>query len=148
MATAVGTCGKALASGSIVLMARIVDRAGATIRPSDVKAIDYSAYEVDPYWPEQLTAVRGHRAVRLDVGDVLFDSPQVGRSWSVDNVGYNFRHEIRFARGRTLPTNDERYEVVYQLALFNGRRIAVRFKLRCAVLGYPLPSPPAKGEGV
>jgi hypothetical protein len=148
VATAMGICSKANASGSIVLMARIVDRAGAAIRPADVLAIDYSASEVDPYWPEQLTAVRGHRAVPLAVGEVLFDALQGGRSWSVDEVGYNFRHEIRFARGRTLPTNDARYEVVYQLTLFNGRRITVRFKLRCAVLGYPLPSHPLKGEGV
>lgn len=147
MAIANSICSEALASGSIVLMARIVDGAGTAIRPLDVRAIDYSVYEVDPYWPEQLSVTRGHRSERVNVRDVLFDSLRVGRCWSVDDVGYNFRHEIKFARP-ALSRNDERYEVVYQLTLFNGHRIAVRFKLRCAVLGNPLPGPPPKGEGV
>jgi hypothetical protein len=121
---------EALASGSIVVMARIVDGAGAAIRPLDMRAIDYSVYEVDPYWPEQLTAVRGHRAVPLAVQDVFFDSPQVGRSWSVDDVGYNFRHEIRLGSEPLLPKIEQRYEVAYQLTLFNGRRTSVRFTLR------------------
>jgi hypothetical protein len=143
-----GICGKTLASGSIALMARIVDSAGAGIRPSDVLAIEYSAYEIDPYWPEQLTVVRGHRAVPLAVPHVLFDWVQVGDGWGVDDMGYNFRHEIRFAGDEPLQGAGPRFEVAYQLTFVGGRRTSVRFKLRCSALDNPLPGPPPKGEGV
>ncbi len=113
-------------------MARIVDRVGAAIRPPDVVAVEYSAYEVDPYWPEQLTVMRGHHAVPLATRDVLFDSPQVGRYWSLDDVGYNFRHELTFDCRERLPKAEQRFEVVYQLTMRNGCRTTVRFKLRCA----------------
>lgn len=133
MATANGICGTTLERGAIVLMARIVDGGGGAIRPLDVRAIHYSVYEVDPFLPEQLTAVRGHRAIPLAVGDVLFESPQVGRSWSVDDVGYNFRHEIRLGGEPLLPKIVRRYEVAYRMTMLHGCRTSVRFLLRhCA----------------
>jgi hypothetical protein len=146
MATANGICSKALASGSIVLMARIVDGAGAAIRPSDVTALEYSAYEVDPFWPEQLTVLRGHHAVALAARDVLFDSPQVDSGWGVDDVGYNFRHEIKFAGDEPLQRARERIEVAYQLTFVSGRRTSVRFILQCSVLETPSPALPARGR--
>ncbi len=113
-------------------MARIVDRTGVAIRPSDVLALEYSAYEVDPFWPEQLTVVRGHHAVPLDACRVLFDSPQAGRFWSLDKVGYNFWHEVTLDCRDPLPNAQQRFEVAYQLTMVNGGRSIVRFKLRCA----------------
>jgi hypothetical protein len=114
-------------------MARIVEGAGAAIRLSDVVAVEYSAYEVDPFWPEQLTALRGHRAVPLATRDVLFDSPQIGRFWTLDDVGYNFRHELAFDSGEMLANAEQRYEVTYQLTMATGGRMTVRFKLRCSM---------------
>jgi hypothetical protein len=128
---AMSICSKAVANRSIVLMARIVDGEGVAIRPLDVRAIECSVYEVDPYCPEQLTAVRGHRAVRLAARDVLFDSPRIGRSWSVDEVGYNFRHEIRLVRKPLLPRTELGYEIAYELTMIGGRRSTMRFSLRC-----------------
>jgi hypothetical protein len=133
MATANGMCGKALASGTIVLMARIVDAAGAAIRPSDVAAMEYSAYEVDPFWPEQLTVLRGHRAAPLATRGVLFDSPQVGRGWSLDDDGYNYRHELSFDCCERWPDTEQRFVVAYQLTMAGGGRATVRFKLRCSM---------------
>ncbi|HEX2475506.1 MAG TPA: hypothetical protein VHK01_12210 [Lacipirellulaceae bacterium] len=147
MATANGICNRTVAGGSIVLMARIVDGAGAAIRPSDVVAIEYSACEVDPFWPEQLTVVRGHHAVPLDTRDVLLDSPQVGRFWSLDDVGYNFRHELTFDSRERSPSAEQRFEVVYQLTMKNGSRTTVRFKLRCSMAGEPPPQPSPQGGG-
>jgi len=139
-------CIKAIASRSIVLMARIVDRAGTPIRRSDVIAIEYSLYESDLCWPEQLTVVGGQRRVPLAIGDVLFDSPQVGRSWNVDDVGYNFRHEIEF--GCPPSKAGWRYELAYRLTIKSVRMATVRFKLRCSMFGNPLPNFPRKEEGV
>ena len=129
MATANGICSKRLASGSVVLMARIVDGDGMAIRRSEVIAVEYSLYEVDACWPEQLTAVRGGRAVPLAVGDVLFDSPQIGHFWSVDEVGYNFRHEVDFGWDQPLAKTGWCYEVVYQLTMTTGQTANVRFRI-------------------
>jgi hypothetical protein len=131
MATAKGIRGTALKSGSAILMARILDGAGVAIRRSDVIAIEYSAYELDPCWPEQLTAICGHRAIALAVDEVLFDSPQVGRLWSLDDVGYNFRHEIHFGWDRVFPKAALRYEMRYELVSVSGEKTIVRFMLRC-----------------
>ena len=146
-ATANGICCKALASWSIVLMARIVDAAGVALRPSDVIGLEYSAYEVDPFWPEQLTVLRGHHAVPLAAREVLLDSLRVGRFWSLDDVGHNFRHELTFDWRERSPNAEQRFEVAYRLTMVHGGRTTVRFKLRCTTLENPLPSPPRKGEG-
>jgi hypothetical protein len=148
MTIANGICSKALASGSIVLMARIVDGAGAPIRRSDVIAIEYSLYEIDPCWPEQYTVVRDHREVLLAARDLLFDSLQVGRLWSMDDVGYNFRHEFAVGFIPEFAEAGRRYEVAYQLTTADWRRTSVRFRFGSAVLGNPRPDPPLKGEGV
>lgn len=140
MATANGICSKALASWSIVLMARIVDRAGATIRPLDVRAIEYSLCEVDPYWPAQLTALRSHRAVPLAVRDVLFDSLQDGRAWTVDDLGFNFRHEINFGADEPSSQAGCCYELVYRLTMKIGQTTTVRFLLGCSMLDARYPA--------
>ena len=143
---AMSICSKEVGRGLAVLMARIVDSDGVAIRPSDVSAIEYSVYELDPFWPEQLSVMRGHRAVRLDVGDVLFDSLQVGRCWGIDDVGYNFRHEIQLVQERPVSNAEYGYEVLYQLTLCNGRRTSVRFKLRSLHRETPSPALPARGR--
>jgi hypothetical protein len=111
-----------------------------------VVGIEYWVYEVDPFWPEQLTVMRGHRAVPLSARKVLFNSLQTGNGWGVDGVGYNFRHEIQLAREPSLPKSGQRYEVAHQLTLLKGCRTGVRFILRCAEPEKPLPGPPPRGR--
>jgi hypothetical protein len=131
MATANGIFSKALASGPVIVMARIVDYRGAPIRRSDVSAIEYSVYELDPFWPEQLTVVRGQRAVPLVVADVLFDSLQIGRLWAVDDIGYNFRHELPDGSSSEFAKVGRLYEVAYQVTMNTGRKVNVRFRIGC-----------------
>jgi hypothetical protein len=121
-------------------MARLVDAAGDAIPPSHVSAIEYSAYEVDPFWPEQLTVIRGHHAVPLATREVLFDSPQVGGFWGVDDVGFNFRHELTLDPCAPSPSAKQRYELAYQLTMINGCRATVRFNLRCSMLDARRPA--------
>jgi hypothetical protein len=132
-------CSNVVGRGSIVLMARIVGGAGVAIRSLDVLTIEYSVYEVDPFWPEQLTVMRGHCAEPLSARDVLFDSPQVGDGWDLDDVGYNFRHEIKLMQGHPFANWKHSYEAVYQLTLCNGRRADIRFKIRRSMQGLPPP---------
>jgi hypothetical protein len=117
-------------TASAVLMARIVDRTGAEIRPSHVSSIEYSLYEIDPLWPEHLTVVRGHRDVPLCVTEVLSDALQTGSAWSVDDVGYNFRHEIAFVGRAKSHEASMRCELRYEFAMAGGEKTIVRFQLR------------------
>src|SRR5687768_14807630 len=88
----------AVRTGLLVLLARIVDRRGAAIHPAGVSAIAYSIFVSNPDQTGQVTPIAGHEGVALDVHQVLSDSLRTGGQWSVDAVGYNFRHEIEIGR--------------------------------------------------
>jgi len=103
MPQAIDIFGTAYKNGSAVLLARVVDGAGDVIQQSDVDDIQYSVFELDPCRPDTLTVVAGHEGVSLDVSDVIFDTLQTGGLWTVDAVGYNFRHEMTSARMRPSP---------------------------------------------
>jgi hypothetical protein len=117
-------------NGSAVLMARIVNRDGVCIEPGNVRAIEYSVYELDPCWPHHLNVVSSRSSVPLDVDDVLFDALDVGDLWTVDAAGYNFRHEIDFGPTARSPRSAYRYEVHYQMTLAGGQKTCVRFQIR------------------
>ena len=130
MQTATAKCGTTLQHGAAILMARLVDGGGAPIRPEHVHAIECSIFEVDPCWPNNLSIVPDYHAISLDVADVVFDSPQIGESWTVDEMGYNFRHEIACRHGQ-FPKTSFRYEVRYVFTIASGRQTVVRFILGC-----------------
>jgi hypothetical protein len=113
---------------SAVLMARIVHRDGVRVQQADVTAIEHWLCELDPCWPNNLNVVTGHAAIPLDVEDVLFDELQVVDPWTVDAVGYNFRHG--FALGNRCQRTGVAYEVRYQITLASGEQAIVRFQLR------------------
>ena len=81
-------------NGTAILMARLVDASGTPIQPATIRAIDCTIYEIDPCWPHSLTLVTGYDAVYVAVANVVFDSLQIDELWTVDDLGYNFRHEI------------------------------------------------------
>jgi hypothetical protein len=128
----------AFTTGFAILMARLVDGSGAAVRRADVLAVDYSIYELDPCWPNNLTIIAGCRHIELDVEEVLFDAVQSDNMWTVDDTGYNFRHEIRPARAQAFPKAGVDYELQYRFTSRCGQKITVRFRIRCSMLvaGY------------
>ena len=124
-----GVCGTAVRRGSIILLARIVDSDGTNIGRANVAAIDYSIYEVDPHHPGELTAVAGHETVPLEVRDVIFDSLITDYLWTVDDVGYNFRHEIALGENVVSPQADTHIDIRYVLTPTTGAKTSVRFQL-------------------
>ena len=93
-------------------------------------AIEYSIYAVDPCWPGEAAIIGGHEAVALDARDVVFDALQNGDVWTVDEVGYNFRHEIEFSLSDLFPKADAQYQVCYELTPPIGQKTIVRFQLK------------------
>jgi hypothetical protein len=61
---------------------------------------------------------------------VIFDTPRLGGLWTIDEEGYNFRHEIAVDLAAGFPKTHARYEVRYKLESVTGERAIVRFQLR------------------
>jgi len=130
MPTAKDIFGTAFKNGSAVLMARIVDASGANVQRAGIAAIEYSVFELDPCRPDNLTAVAGHDGATLVVANVIFNALQTGGLWTVDEVGYNFRHEINVGTSEAFPKAGAQYQVRYELTPTTGQKPIVRFQLR------------------
>lgn len=122
--------GTAFKNGSAVLMARIVDAAGANVQQAGISGIAYSIFELDPCRPDQLVAVAGHSNVSLTVANVIFNALETGGLWTVDDVGFNFRHEIDVGTSAAFPKAGVQYQVRYELTPTSGQKTIVRFQLR------------------
>lgn len=122
--------GTAFKNGSAVLMARIVDAAGANLQQAGLSAIEYTIFELNPCRPDVLVAVGGHDGVSLTVANVIHNALQTGGLWTVDEVGYNFRHEIDVVSSEAFPKAGVQYQVRYELTPTTGQKTIVRFQLR------------------
>jgi hypothetical protein len=122
--------GTAFKNGTAVLMARIVDAAGANVLQAGIAAIEYAVYELDPCRPDNLAAVSGHDGVSLTVANVIYNSLQTGGLWTIDEVGYNFRHEIDVSTAEAFPKAGTQYQIRYELTPTTGQKTIVRFQLR------------------
>jgi hypothetical protein len=122
--------GTVFKNGSAVLMARIVDAEGIAVQPSGVSAIEYSVFELDPCRPDVLGVISGHEGVALAVNDVVYNSLQTGGLWTVDSLGYNFRHEIDVSQDEAFPKAGALYQIRYQITPTSGQKSIVRFQVR------------------
>ena len=122
--------GTAFKKGSAVLMARIVDSDGENVQQAGISSIEYSIYELDLCRPDNLSIVAGHDGVSLSVDDVIFDVLQTGGLWTVDEEGFNFRHEIDVSESEAFPQAGVQYQVRYELLPTAGQKTIVRFQLR------------------
>jgi len=114
----------------VVLLARIVDPAGVSIRPSAVKAIECSIYKRDQFDPVKLSAIDGHCGVALDASDVIADTLQTGGSWTIDVGGYNFRHRIDLTEVAVYLCRRDQLEIHYVVTPTIGEKMIIRFQLR------------------
>ncbi len=121
--------GSAFKNGSATLMARIVGAAGANIRRSDVAAVRYTVFLLDDQDPDARTAITGHVDAVLAAADVVFDSLQTDPIWTVDAVGYNFRHVLDVSAHQAFAVAGRRYLIEYRLTPTSGQVIVVRFRI-------------------
>lgn len=122
--------GTVFKNGSAVLMARIVDSVDSNITQAAISSISYSVYEIDPCRPDLLTLVAGHDGVTAAVSSTIFDTLQTDNAWTVDAVGYNFRHELNVSTNDAFPVAGVSYQVRYELTPGSGQKVIVRFQLR------------------
>jgi hypothetical protein len=129
MAEAMDIYGTAFKNGSATLMARIVGAAGANITQADIAAIRYSVYMLDDQNPDGRAAVAGHSQVALPVYQVVFNSLQNDATWTVDAVGYNFRHVLDISSHPAFAVAGRRYLIEYALTPIAGQIILVRYRI-------------------
>jgi hypothetical protein len=129
MAEAIDIHGSALKNGSITLLARVVGQNGANVIQADLQSARYSVYLLDNRNPDSRTAIDGHTDVVLPVAQLIFDTLQVDPLWTIDAVGYNFRHVLNVSTHPVFAIADRRYLVEHRLTPVAGQVILVRFQI-------------------
>jgi hypothetical protein len=122
-----GACGTTDHHVAVVVFARIVDDRGRRIVCADVAAICYSIYAVDVHSGLRIARL-SDIALPLEVRDVLFDRLVRDRRWTVDDVGYNFRHEVEVGDHVMRFGIDGNIELVYELTPKNGDKVRLPFQ--------------------
>ena len=131
MAIARDIHGTVFRHGTAVLLARVVDAQAAAINQASVASASYTVFAVEQDNPVSLTAVTGHAAVALEVEAIVFDTLQTGGGWTVDAVGYNFRHELDVSTAEVFGEAGRTYQLRYELVPVTGQKIVFRFQLKC-----------------
>jgi hypothetical protein len=131
MALAKDFQGTVFRHGTAVMLARVVDSQGDNLNQASLASASYTIFALEPNEPEILTPVEGHADVALDVEDVIFDVLQTGNGWTVDEVGYNFRHELDVSNDEAFTEAGQVYQVRYELLPVTGQKLVFRFCLKC-----------------
>ena len=129
MPNAVDIRGQVFRDGSATLLARVVGGDGAQLTQSDITAAQYTVYLLDQNDPNLQDAVDGHEDVDVAPVNLLFDTPQLDALWTVDSVGYNFRHALEVSASAAFPLAGRAYLIVFKLTPTAGPVILVRFRL-------------------
>ena len=129
MAEANDIYGTAFKNGSVTLLARIVDQNGGNLLQGDLSALKYTVYILDDQNADSRTAVEGHVNVPLNIAEVVFNTLQMAPVWTLDTLGYNFRHVLDVSTHQAFTVAGRRYLLEYQLVPLAGQTILVRFRI-------------------
>jgi hypothetical protein len=129
MPEAIDIFGSAFKNGTATLMARIVGADGANITQADIATIKYSVYLLDDQDPDARAPQTGHAQITLPVYQVVYNSLQTDATWTVDAVGFNFRHVLDVANFPAFAIAGRRYLVEYTLTPLTGQIILLRFRI-------------------
>jgi hypothetical protein len=129
MVAAADIYGTAFKHGSVTLLARVVGQDGTPIQQADIASAKYSVYLLDDQDADSRTAVSGHGDVALSVADVIFNALQDDALWTVDQIGYNFRHALDVSEHQAFTAAGRRFLVEFELRPGAGQVILVRFRL-------------------
>jgi hypothetical protein len=114
----------------VILMARLMAGPGVVAWPAHVERITYSLYACDPHRPARRRIVGGQKGVAVKVNNVLFDSLQKCPLWTVDSLGYNFRHAFDISRDEVGPARRSPHYVHYEFISMIGLTTIIGFFLR------------------
>ncbi len=118
-------------NATATFMARVENATGQAINQVSIASIRYTVYELDFSDPSILLPITGHDQALLLKTDVVFDTLQLDAVWTVDAIGYNFRHELDVSLNEAFPKAGGVYQVRYELTPVLGQKIVFRFHMRC-----------------
>ncbi len=121
--------GTVFQNGTATLLARVVGNDGAPIVQADAATIDCSICLLDDDDPDFRQPLEGHENVELDPAAVVSNQLVVDSLWTIDAVGYNFRHEPDVSLSPAFPWAGKKYLVEYRLTPPAGQIVLVRFRL-------------------
>ncbi len=110
---------------SLVLMARLLDGAGRPVCSSEVASLRCSIREPGAREPDL--------EFEVNPREVLLPVLLIGGSWTVDDIGFNFRHNLANVAEFLItvaPEFNGRVEVRYVFTLINCTQATVRFRLK------------------
>ena len=128
MADAQDVHGSVFKNGTATCLARVVGADAANITQSDIDTITYSIYLLNDQNADTRTDVTGHTAAELVVADTIFDTLQTDAIWTVDDTGYNMKHEIVISENEAFAIAGREYLVEFSLTPNTGQLILVRFR--------------------
>ncbi len=117
-------------NSSTDLLARVVDVNGDLIMGANVASLTYSVQEHGGCVIEEGTVVDGHDKVALVVSEVFTDGLQTDGAWTVDAIGYNFRHTVDTSVNEAFLRAGYLYQVRYDLSLLDGSKVVFRYELK------------------
>ena len=117
-------------NATATFMSRVENASGLAINQASIASILYTVYELSKDDPTVLTPVTGHQNVALNISGVVYDTLQLDSAWTVDTVGYNFRHELDVSLNEAFPSAGKLYQVRYELTPVLGQKIVFRFQVR------------------
>ncbi len=129
MAGAKDIQGTVFQQATATFMARVENSAGVNLDQAAVASIKYTISVVSN--DETGSAILGHEKVALDKAAVIYNALQNDSTWTVDTVGYNFRHEIDVSQYEAFSKAGETYQVRYEVTPVSGQKIVFRFCVRC-----------------
>jgi hypothetical protein len=129
MAEACDIHGVAFKHGSVVLLARVVGADGSPLVPSRVSSACYSVELLDETDADATTPVTGHTAVPVGISGLLSETLLIDDAWEVDELGYNFRHELDVSAQPAFAIAGRNYRIVFELVPADGQVILVRFRI-------------------
>jgi hypothetical protein len=129
MADAIDIHGTAFKNGSVTLLARVVGANGENITQGDLSAVAYTVFLLDDQNPDNRTPVAAHADSPLVVAGVIFNTLQIDSTWTLDAVGYNFRHVLDVSAHPAFAVAGRRYLIEYELTPAVGQIILVRFRI-------------------
>ncbi len=129
MAGAKDIQGTVFQQATATFMARVENSAGVNLNQAAVASIKYTVSEVGR--GDTASTIAGHENVTIDKASVIFDVLQTDATWTVDSIGYNFRHEIDVSQYEAFPKAGDIYQVRYEVTPATGQKIVFRFQVRC-----------------
>jgi len=131
MAVAKDIQGTVFQNATATFMARLESSAGVNLDRAAVATIQYTISEISLVDPGEQLAIIGHENVLLDKTAVIYDALQNDATWTVDAIGYNFRHEIDVSQYEAFLVVGAVYQVRYEIVPVVGQKIIFRFCVRC-----------------